>query len=126
ENPAYQPRWVFLDAPPSAELQRALDDAGIVGNIFGHSKPATATPQSQPASSQVAAGRTIHLQDRNGEVIVAAMLGTEPRSPEQVYVPPSDGPRAPADAPEVQDKTHMLVYDPDTGEAVVLPWIRGA
>ncbi|RVC64685.1 LysM peptidoglycan-binding domain-containing protein [Mesorhizobium sp. M4B.F.Ca.ET.088.02.2.1] len=126
ENPAYQPRWVFLDAPPSAELQRALDDAGIVGNIFGHSKPATATPQSQPASSQVAAGRTIHLQDRNGEVIVAAMLGTEPRSPEQVYVPPSDGPRAPADAPEVQDKTHILVYDPDTGEAVVLPWIRGA
>ncbi|BCG93167.1 LysM peptidoglycan-binding domain-containing protein [Mesorhizobium sp. 131-2-1] len=126
ENPAYQPRWVFLDAPPSAELQRALDDAGIVGNIFGHSKPATATPQSQPASNQVAAGRTIRLQDRNGEVIVAAMLGTEPRSPEQVYVPPSDGPRAPADAPEVQDKTHILVYDPNTGEAVVLPWIRGA
>ncbi|MGX5844380.1 enterotoxin A family protein [Mesorhizobium sp. ArgA1] len=126
ENPGYQPRWVFLDAPPSAELQRALDDAGIVGNIFGHSKSATATPQSQPVSSQVAAGRTIHLQDRNGEVIVAAMLGTEPRSPEQVYVPPSDGPRALADAPEVQDKTHILVYDPDTGEAVVLPWIRGA
>ncbi|TIX02736.1 MAG: hypothetical protein E5V46_32950, partial [Mesorhizobium sp.] len=50
ENPAYQPRWVFLDAPPSAELQQALDDARIIGNIFGHSKPATATPQSQPAS----------------------------------------------------------------------------
>lgn len=126
ENPAYQPRWVFLDAPPSAELQQALDDARIIGNIFGHSKPATATPQSQPASNQVGVGRTIRLQDRNGEVIVAAMLGTEPRSPEQVYVPPSDGPRAAADAPEVQDKTHILVYDPDTGEAVVLPWIRGA
>ncbi|TIS57101.1 MAG: LysM peptidoglycan-binding domain-containing protein [Mesorhizobium sp.] len=126
ENPGYQPRWVFLDAPPSAELQRALDDAGIVGNIFGHNKPATATPQSQPTSSQVVAGRTMRLQGKNGEVIVAAMLGAEPRSPEQVYVPPSDGPRAPADAPEVQDKTHILVYDPKTGEAVVLPWIRGA
>ncbi|MER9828413.1 LysM peptidoglycan-binding domain-containing protein [Mesorhizobium sp. M0134] len=126
ENPGYQPRWVFLDAPPSAELQRALDDAGIVGNIFGHNKPATATPQPQATSNEVAPGRTLRLQDKNGEVIVAAMLGTEPRSPEQVYVPPSDGPRAPADAPEVADKTHILVYDPNTGEAVVLPWTRGA
>ncbi|MER8926840.1 LysM peptidoglycan-binding domain-containing protein [Mesorhizobium sp. M0859] len=77
-------------------------------------------------SGHTSPGRTLRLQDKNGEVIVAAMLGTEPRSPEQVYVPPSDGPRAPADAPEVADKTHILVYDPDTGEPVVLPWIRGA
>jgi len=122
ENPGYQPRWVFLDAPPSAELQRALDDAGIIGNIFGHNKPAAA----KPAVTQSGSGRTLQLTDRNGEVIVAAMLGTEPRSPEQVYIPPTDGPRAPADAPEVADKTHILVYDPNTGEAVVLPWIRGA
>ncbi|TGP15904.1 hypothetical protein, partial [Mesorhizobium sp. M1D.F.Ca.ET.231.01.1.1] len=27
ENQGYQPRWVFLDAPPSVELQGALDDA---------------------------------------------------------------------------------------------------
>ncbi|MER8667135.1 LysM peptidoglycan-binding domain-containing protein [Mesorhizobium sp. M0159] len=77
-------------------------------------------------SGHTSPGRTLRLQDKNGEVIVAAMLGTEPRSPEQVYVPPSDGPRAPADAPEVADKTHILVYDPNTGEPVVLPWIRGA
>ncbi|MER9654825.1 LysM peptidoglycan-binding domain-containing protein [Mesorhizobium sp. M0152] len=126
ENPAYQPRWVFLDAPPSADLQRALDDAGIVGNIFGHNKPVSAAPQPQSTTTKTSPGRTLRLEDESGKVITAAMLGTEPRGPEQVYVPPSDGPRAPADAPELADKTHILVFDPDTGEAVVLPWIRGA
>ncbi|MFD2055573.1 SH3 domain-containing protein [Mesorhizobium calcicola] len=126
ENPRYQPRWVFLDAPPSADLQRALDDAGIVGNIFGHNKPAAAKPQLQSATAGTGPGRTLRLEDESGKAIIAAILGTEPRGPEQVYVPPSDGPRAPADAPELADKTHILVYDPDTGEAVVLPWIRGA
>lgn len=115
ENPKYQPRWVFLDAPPSAELQGALDQAGIIGNIFGHNKPAA-----------VKAPRTIQLRDKDGEVIVAAMLGTDPRGPEQVYIPPSDGPRLAADAPETATKTHILVYDPDSGEPTVLPWIRGA
>ncbi|TRC93079.1 LysM peptidoglycan-binding domain-containing protein [Mesorhizobium sp. WSM4303] len=126
ENPRYQPRWVFLDAPPSADLQRALDDAGIVGNIFGHNKPAAAKPQLQSATAGTGPDRTLRLEDESGKAIIAAILGTEPRGPEQVYVPPSDGPRAPADAPELADKTHILVYDPDTGEAVVLPWIRGA
>ncbi|RWB21021.1 MAG: LysM peptidoglycan-binding domain-containing protein [Mesorhizobium sp.] len=126
ENPGYQPRWVFLDAPPSAELQGALDDARIVGNIFGHDKPAAATPQPQPAATKSGSSRTIQLEDESGNVIMATMLGTGPRSPEQVYVAPSDGPRVWGDAPEVADKTHILVYDPDTGEAVVLPWIRGA
>ncbi len=126
ENPAYEPRWVFLDAPPSAELQSALDKARIVGNIFEHNKTPAAKSQPPPVFSEAGPGRTIHLQDKNGEVIVAAMLGTEPRSSEQVYVPPVDGPRAPADAPEVADKTHILVYDPNTGEPAVLPWIRGA
>ncbi|CAM5627158.1 hypothetical protein MAUB1S_10701 [Mycolicibacterium aubagnense] len=115
ENPGYQPRWVFLDAPPSPELQGALDEAGIVGNIFGHNKPAA-----------VKAPRTIELRDKDGEVIVAAMLGTEPRGPEQVYIPPVDGPRLAADAPETATKTHILVRDPDSGEPFVLPWIRGA
>ncbi|RWM00972.1 MAG: LysM peptidoglycan-binding domain-containing protein [Mesorhizobium sp.] len=126
ENSGYQPRWVFLDAPPSAELQGALDDAGIVGNIFGHNKPAAPTPPSQPAAVKSGSGRTIQLEDENGKVITAAVLGTGPRSPSQVHVPPSDGPRVWGDAPEVADKTHILVYDPNTGEAVVLPWIRGA
>ncbi|RWE02820.1 SH3 domain-containing protein [Mesorhizobium sp.] len=126
ENPGYQPRWVFLDAPPSAELQGALNDARIVGNIFGHDKPAAATPQPQPAATKSGSSRTIQLEDESGNVIMATMLGTGPRSPEQVYVAPSDGPRVWGDAPEVADKTHILVYDPDTGEAVVLPWIRGA
>ncbi|TIO75795.1 LysM peptidoglycan-binding domain-containing protein [Mesorhizobium sp.] len=126
QNPGYQPRWVFLDAPPSAELQQALDGAGIIGNIFGHNTPAATAPRPQSATTEAAPGRTLRLEDENGKVIIAAMLGTEPRGSEQVYVPPSDGPRAPADAPEVADKTHILVYDPNTGEAVVLPWIRGA
>ena len=39
KDPAYQPRWVFLDAPPSPELQNALNDARIIGNIMGHNKP---------------------------------------------------------------------------------------
>lgn len=115
ENPGYQPRWVFLDAPPSAELQGALDQAGIVGNIFGHNKP-----------TAVKASRTIELRDKDGEAIVAAMLGTEPRGPEQVYIPPVDGPRLAADAPETATKTHILVRDPDSGAPVVVPWIRGA
>jgi hypothetical protein len=80
DNPGYQPRWVFIDAPPSAELQRALDDAGIIGNIFGHNKPAAAKPQPQPAPTEVAPARTLRLQDKNGEAILAAMLGTEPRT----------------------------------------------
>ncbi|MCV3242362.1 hypothetical protein [Mesorhizobium sp. ZC-5] len=32
--PGYEPRWVFLGAPPSPALQRALDDAGIIANIW--------------------------------------------------------------------------------------------
>ncbi|WFP65767.1 MULTISPECIES: LysM peptidoglycan-binding domain-containing protein [unclassified Mesorhizobium] len=126
ENSGYQPRWVFLDAPPSAELQGALDDAGIVGNIFGHNKPAATTPPPQPAAVRSGSGRAIQLEDESGEVITAAVLGTGPRSPEQVHVPPSDSTHVWGDAPEMADKTHILVYDPDTGEAVVLPWIRGA
>lgn len=115
DNPGYQPRWVFLDAPPSPELQRALDDAAIIGNIFGHKNTAP-----------VKSSRTMELMDKDGEVIVAVMLGSEPRSPEKVYVPPADGPRAAADAPETADKTHILIYDPQSGEPFVLPWIRGA
>ncbi|RWA76353.1 MAG: LysM peptidoglycan-binding domain-containing protein [Mesorhizobium sp.] len=126
ENQGYQPRWVFLDAPPSVELQGALDDARIVGNIFGHEKPAAAKPQPQSATAKNSSGRTIQLEDESGNAITASVLGVQPSGPERVYVPPSDGPPAPADAPELQDKTHILVFDPDTGEAVVLPWIRGA
>lgn len=69
---------------------------------------------------------TIELQDRDGQVIVAAMLGTEPRSPEQVYIPPVDGPRLAADAPELADMTHILYYDSNSGEPTVLPWVREA
>ncbi|RUU12705.1 hypothetical protein EOD23_06660, partial [Mesorhizobium sp. USDA-HM6] len=126
ENPGYQPRWVFIDAPPSAELQQALDDARIIGNIFGHNTPATAAARPKSLAAEAGQPRTLQLEDESGKVIIATMLGTEPRSPAKVYVPPSDGSRAPGGAPEVADKTHMLVYDPDTGEPVVLPWIRGA
>jgi LysM repeat protein len=54
-TPGYEPRWVFLDAPPSSELQKALDDAGIVGNIMGHSKPSKTEAQANAAPPKNAA-----------------------------------------------------------------------
>lgn len=33
-QPGYEPQWVFLGAPPSPELQMALDNAGFVANIW--------------------------------------------------------------------------------------------
>lgn len=37
--PGYQPRWVFLDAPPSPQLLQALNEARIIGNIMVHPPP---------------------------------------------------------------------------------------
>ncbi|WP_210238647.1 hypothetical protein, partial [Mesorhizobium sp. M1D.F.Ca.ET.184.01.1.1] len=69
--------------------------------------------------------RTLQLQDESGNVITATMLGNGPNSPEQVYVPPADGQKARGDEPELMDKSHILYRDPETGEAYVLPWVRG-
>src|SRR5690606_10307173 len=44
---------------------------------------------------------------------------------DNVYVPPLDGPRARGEEPEMAGKTHILAFDPRTGEAVVLAWVRG-
>lgn len=54
--PGYEPQWVFLGAPPSPELQKALDDAGFIANIWhppgkppkGGVTPETATTPPQP------------------------------------------------------------------------------
>ncbi|GGM21481.1 hypothetical protein ACFFX1_00550 [Dactylosporangium sucinum] len=34
-DPTYDPRWVFVGAPPSPELLRYLNSAGIIANIHG-------------------------------------------------------------------------------------------
>jgi hypothetical protein len=49
--PGYEPRWVFLDAPPSAELVQALTDARIIGNIYRHWSP----PDASGAGTHAAA-----------------------------------------------------------------------
>ncbi|WP_394891645.1 enterotoxin A family protein [Mesorhizobium sp. AaZ16] len=49
--PGYEPRWVFLDAPPSAELVQALNDARIIGNIYRHWLPPEASAQATDAAS---------------------------------------------------------------------------
>lgn len=51
--PGYEPRWVFLDAPPSAELVQALNDARIIGNIYRHWSPPEASAQATDAASYV-------------------------------------------------------------------------
>jgi hypothetical protein len=54
--PGYEPRWVFLDAPPSMELVQALNDARIVGNIYRHWSP----PDASGAATHAAAGDPAH------------------------------------------------------------------
>ncbi|TIO33268.1 DUF4781 domain-containing protein [Mesorhizobium sp.] len=68
----------------------------------------------------------IRIRDENGEWITATRLGSVPRNADSVYVPPAGGPPARGDEPNLTHKSHKLVRDPDTGEAFVLPWIRGA
>ncbi|TIU25730.1 MAG: hypothetical protein E5W38_28570, partial [Mesorhizobium sp.] len=93
---------------------------------------ANAASARQPASAETGTAaeagqpRTLQLEDESGNVITAAVLGTEPKSAENVYVPPADGPQARGDEPELMHKSHILFRDPETGEAYVLPWIRGA
>ena len=69
---------------------------------------------------------TLRLTGEDGQRISAMVYGTPPKSPDQIYIPPADGPQLRGDHPSVADKTHILVRDPETGQATVLPWIRGA
>ncbi|WP_175488819.1 scabin-related ADP-ribosyltransferase [Modicisalibacter muralis] len=56
----------------------------------------------------------------------ARVLGHPPESAEQVYVSPDNAAPVSGDSAALSGKTHILVRDPDTGEPVVMPWIRGA
>ncbi|MCT7376815.1 DUF4781 domain-containing protein [Chelativorans salis] len=69
---------------------------------------------------------TFRLTDQNGQNIIAFAYGEPPASGDRVYVPQADGPQRRGDDPSLADKTHILVRDPETGEAAVIPWIRGA
>ncbi|RWM99687.1 MAG: LysM peptidoglycan-binding domain-containing protein [Mesorhizobium sp.] len=79
-------------------------------------------------SSQVGSRRSgpMQLRDENGQSVTATRYGPPPKSAENVYVPPADGPSARGDEPELMHKSHILFRDPETGEPYILPWTRGA
>ncbi|TJV27899.1 MAG: hypothetical protein E5Y16_26110, partial [Mesorhizobium sp.] len=79
-------------------------------------------PALGPGSSE----KTVRIVDENGETATVRYLGTPPKGAENVYVPPADGPQLRGDDPTLAHKSHILHRDPETGEPVVLPWIRGA
>ncbi|MET3581351.1 hypothetical protein ABID19_004397 [Mesorhizobium robiniae] len=70
--PGYEPRWVFLDAPPSVELVQALNDARIIGNIYRHWTPADA---AGPSAQAAATDRASHTGPREPRVTQAAVDG---------------------------------------------------
>lgn len=69
---------------------------------------------------------TFRFTDDDGHTISAFAYGEPPTSGDRVYIPPADGPRLRGDDPSVAGKTHILVRDAETGDAAVVPWIRGA
>ncbi|NIC04777.1 DUF4781 domain-containing protein [Billgrantia bachuensis] len=70
---------------------------------------------------------TFRLQDEQGRPIEARVLGPRaPSSVDNVYIQPAIGPRLRGDEPGVRGKTHIFYRDPETGEAFVMPWMRGA
>ncbi|QTP53916.1 LysM peptidoglycan-binding domain-containing protein [Billgrantia sulfidoxydans] len=54
------------------------------------------------------------------------VLGHPPKDVSNIYIQPDIGPRPRGDEAGVQHKTHILYRDPETGEAFVMPWMRGA
>ncbi|MCF6114397.1 LysM peptidoglycan-binding domain-containing protein, partial [Mesorhizobium muleiense] len=85
--------------------------------------PSDGTP---PALGPGSSEKTVRIVDENGETATVRYLGTPPKGAENVYVPPADGPQLRGDDPTLAHKSHILHRDPETGEPVVLPWIRGA
>lgn len=110
--PGYEPRWVFLGAPPSPALQQALDSAGIIANIWhppgrgpetqtrlGNGNALPTPPARTPAhgndsprtfvvdANGVTTRRTF-AADPNGEVSLTPPTGATIRLPERVTVGP--------------------------------------
>lgn len=78
---------------------------------------------AQPAREVI----TFRLQDDQGQIVDARVLGPRaPASADNVYVQPAIGPKPRGDEPGVAGKTHVFYRDPETGEAFVMPWMRGA
>ena len=78
--PGYEPRWVFLDAPPSIELVQALNDARSVGNIYRHWSP--------PEASTRAADTVSRTPPREPRVTQATVNG---ESAPRLFIADGDG-----------------------------------
>ncbi|MFQ3786228.1 DUF4781 domain-containing protein [Halomonas sp. A29] len=66
-----------------------------------------------------------YFSEETGGVIADRVYGSYPKSEEAIYV--SDGTvGARGDSPTLAGKTHILIRDPETGERILMPWVRGA
>ncbi|MCR4264818.1 LysM peptidoglycan-binding domain-containing protein [Nitratireductor sp. ZSWI3] len=114
---------VYGDQMSGLERANALVGlgTGLIGTTLG-SRALVATRPVKPSSD----GNTIALMAPGGEMLNASILGNPPKNASKVYVPADWGRTVHGDAPGTAGKTHIAVRDPDTGEIVVVPWIRGA
>jgi hypothetical protein len=85
--PGYEPRWVFLDAPPSAELVQALTDARIIGNIYRHWSPPDASGAGTHAAANDAPANS-RTGPRQPRVTQATVNG---ESAPRIFVANSEG-----------------------------------
>lgn len=60
---------------------------------------------------------SLRITDENGESIIATRIGTIPKSRDNILIGSAAG--------FSRNKTHVLVRDPETGEAIVMPRIAG-
>ena len=91
----------------------------------GKIDPQMSRPTMRAGDRGPRARQTIELVDETGQVFEAKVYGPLPKSRDNVYIPPHDDKRLRGDDPRLFHKSHILFRDPETGEASVLPWIRG-
>src|SRR5690606_6347479 len=113
---------LIVDGDQVSGLQLADAITGLTTGVVGTGIGAS----SFGCDARTGKAPTLLLTGEDGHRISAMVYGTPPKSPDQIYIPPADGPQLRGDHPSVADKTHILVRDPETGQATVLPWIRGA
>ncbi|TIO53897.1 MAG: hypothetical protein E5X80_08430 [Mesorhizobium sp.] len=118
--------FLYGDQMSGLQLADALTGLGVgaIGTGMGVRNLRATKPQTQ--SSAMPRSGTIELVDETGRTITARHLGPPPKSSDDILLPEPDGTQPRGDDPRHQSKTHILVRDPDTGEAVVLPYVRGA
>ncbi|QEM82564.1 scabin-related ADP-ribosyltransferase [Halomonas binhaiensis] len=126
----YSAKSLITDGSQMSGLQ--LTDAivglttGFAGTGLGTYGLWTTRPSRNNGTDTTTSSNTLQLHDVDGSVIDARILGNPPESTEHVYLQPEIGPRPRGDEAGVSNKTHILHRDPQTGEAYVTPWIRGA